>query len=335
MAILPLFRVIIFTLISLFSLVVLGICAHIEYLASPYSGTDTEIYLSFAAVGIGAACLTLVSLPLFLVLGSLRTRRVFTSMILFEIIWFFILWVLWVGTAADTVFGKAYIYPDGCIYSDYPQANSVCDEFTAVEAFAFLNFFAAFIYYDVIILYAIINAIRGTGVWTTSVKEAANRTPSAVNPGVPMGQPMYNATPAAQYGAFPSNIPPAQPYNVYPQQVPPQGPLVQPYNAYPQQVPSQGTPPQPYGAYPPQSPHTIQNQPYYTPPTGSPQSQPSYPAYSPNSAVHSNALLPPQPNYSSYPAANAPQAPLPLPSGYEEQQPIPPHQQPAHGASPV
>ncbi|KAI9569253.1 hypothetical protein HD554DRAFT_1981472, partial [Boletus coccyginus] len=167
MAILPLFRVIIFILTTVSSLVVLGICAHIVDLTAGY----TQIYSSFAPFSLGAACLTILSLPL-LALGNMRDRRVFTSMVLFEIIWFFLLWVVWVGAAGDTVAGKAYYFPAGCVYDNYPTANLICYEFTVVEAFAFLNFFCAFIYYDVIFLYAIINAIRGKGIWTTSVKEA-------------------------------------------------------------------------------------------------------------------------------------------------------------------
>lgn len=79
MAIIPFFRVIIFSeydlliyqkkdrfltnflvLITLFSLVVLGICAHIDYLVAGY----TNLYMSFAPFGLGTACLTILSLPL-------------------------------------------------------------------------------------------------------------------------------------------------------------------------------------------------------------------------------------------------------------------------------
>lgn len=79
MSIIPLFRVIAFSecsgddrakgvrsltkspaFITLLSLVVLGICAHIEYLTGEY----TDIYLSFAPFGLGVSCLTVLSLPL-------------------------------------------------------------------------------------------------------------------------------------------------------------------------------------------------------------------------------------------------------------------------------
>lgn len=173
----------------------------------------------------------------------------------------------------------------------------------------------AFIYYDVIFLYAIINAIRGKGIWTVSVKEVATGTP-----GVPMIQPQSHAAPATpyqNYGVYPPQVllqgPPAQPYNVYSQQVLPQGPAPQPYGAYPQQTPPYGPPTIPPG----------QNQPNNYPPTGAPQQQANYGGYAP-SPVISDAPLPSQPNYSSYPI-NGSQAQLPLPSGY--QGPIPQQQQ--------
>ena len=184
-------------------------------------------------------------------------------------------------------------------------------------------------------MYAIINAIRGRGIWTASVKEATSGIPGAVNPVPMMVQPQFNPAPATQYqtyGAYPSNVPPAQPYNAYPQQVPPQVPIAAPYNAYPHQVPPQGPPPQQYNAYPQQAPpqgfSTInpgQNQLCdYNPSPAAPQQPVHYAGYSPSPTTN-NAPLPPQPNYSSHPV-NGSQAQLPLPSGYQEQ-PIPPQHQ--------
>ncbi|KAI5983110.1 hypothetical protein EDD15DRAFT_1916970 [Pisolithus albus] len=228
MAIIPLLRTIVFALVTLLSLVVLGICAHIEYLTSG----DSSTYLSFAAFGLGSACVTVVTLPLFFILGHAR-RGVFTSMIIFEIIWFrtwrntfrttetltrlilnnlVVLWVLWVATSGDTVVDRAFFFPEGCILNNYPTANQICYEVTVVEAFAFLNFFAVFFYYDVLVLYAIISAIRGRGIWTMSVREAANGGPS--NPAIVMTQPPYPQQVAPQYAQYPEfqKAPPATGY---------------------------------------------------------------------------------------------------------------------------
>ncbi|KAG2137079.1 hypothetical protein DEU56DRAFT_697294, partial [Suillus clintonianus] len=169
---------------SVLALVVIGLCAHIQSLISGYQ----NVHLAFAAFGLAAGSLTVLSLPLFLIVGRVR-RGAFVSMIAFEIVWFFILWAIWIGTASDAVAGRALYFPDGCIYPDYPTSNQICYEITVVEAVAFIIFFSVFIYYDTIVLYAIIQAIRGRGIWTSSIA-AASEAP---------GPPPTSALPMAQY----------------------------------------------------------------------------------------------------------------------------------------
>ena len=69
-----------------------------------------------------------------------------------------VLWLVWAGTAGDTVAGRAFYFPAGCVYDNCksmmstrheselirlpdPTVNQICYEFTVVEVFAFLNFF--------------------------------------------------------------------------------------------------------------------------------------------------------------------------------------------------
>jgi len=286
MAILPSFRLAIFSLIILFSLVVLGIDS---YFATLTSGVG--IYDFFVPLGIAAAALSVISLPLFWFLGT-RPTRVFTSVIVFEIIWFFFLWLLWAGTIGDSITFTVL----GCVFAVDAYGNPVdisnnpfCVELIVMDVFAFLCFFCAFIYYDIIFLYAIINALRGRGVWGMSVKEAAQDITPAPVIVAPMGQPLYGYPATVVYG-YP---PPNQPYNAYPQQVP----LAQPYN------PSQGAPDAQYNAYPPQ-------QYYYPPAPGVPQQQTNYTA----SPIGDISAVPPQPSYSAHPVHGS-QAPPP--NGYQ------------------
>ncbi|KAG2339357.1 hypothetical protein BDR05DRAFT_1062201 [Suillus weaverae] len=276
MAVLPWFRAIIFSISSVLALVVIGICAHIESLVAGYQNVN----LSFLVFGLAAGSLTVLSLPLCLILGRVR-RGAFTSMIVFEIVWFLVLWLAWVGTAVDTVAGRAHYFPDGCIYTDYPKSNQICYEITVAEGAAFLIFFSVFIYYDTIVLYAIIRAVRGKGIWTSSVAAASEAS----------GHPTP-ALPGAQYAAVPGGQAPYSMYGGYP----PSAPL-QPYNGYPTQPPN----PQYYN-YPPGSPALGNTQ----PPPGE---------YSP--ALSGNAPLPPQPNYTPYPAVN--QGQILSAGGYQEQ----------------
>ncbi|KAL4076472.1 hypothetical protein J3A83DRAFT_4370630 [Scleroderma citrinum] len=257
MALIPLLRVIIFSFTTILSLAVLGICAHILWLTHGYS----DSYLAFAPFGTASSVVTAISLPLFLILGRSKSR-IFTSAVLFEIIWFFILWVLWVATAGTTVAARTWFFPDGCF-----SGFSVCYEITAMEAFAFLNFFAVFIYYDVLFLYAIICAIRGRSIWTISVREAANS--GVITPAIPMNQAQYPQQFTPQYSQYPGAPAPA------PVAYPP-GSVPQPY--YPQQASSPGHPypQQPYSPNPPSAGSSPAPQPNYGAYPGSytPQGQP-------------------------------------------------------------
>ncbi|KAG1736422.1 uncharacterized protein EDB91DRAFT_1292013 [Suillus paluster] len=228
MAVLPWLRAFVFSFASLLALVVIGICAHIESFVAGYQNA----YLTFAALGLAAGSLTVLSLPLFLIVGRVR-RGAVMSMVVFEAVWFFFLWVTWVATAVSTVAGRAYYFPDGCIYTNYPQTNQICYEVTIMEAAAFIIFFCVFIYY------------------VTIVFEASGPAPTSL---MPMAQ--YSAIPGGQapypaYGSYPQNAsqpysrPYSQSYNTYPAQPPNQ----QYYNYPPLGSPASGNTQPPHGGY--------------------------------------------------------------------------------------
>ncbi|KAG0700956.1 hypothetical protein DFH29DRAFT_876236 [Suillus ampliporus] len=280
MAVLPWLRAVVFSLASILALVVIGICAHIESIVAGYQYHN--VHLSFVALGLAAGCLTVLSLPVLLIVGRVR-RGAVVSMIVFEIVWFFVLWAMWVGTAGDTVAGRAYYFPDGCIYSNYPKANQICYEIIVVEAVAFIIFFCVFIYYATVVLYAIIQANRGRGIWTSSIAEASMAS----------GPSPTSVMPMARYSAVPGGQVPYPTYGGDPQNTPPQ-PYPQSYNAYPAQPP---------------------NQQYYNHPLGSPASGNQLPDGGYSTSLSGNAPLSPQPNYGSYPAVNQGRI---LPGGYQE-----------------
>lgn len=55
--------------------------------------------------------------------------------------------MVWVGTAVDTVAGRAHYFPDGHIYTGHPTTNHICYEIIVAETAAFIILFV-FIYYD-------------------------------------------------------------------------------------------------------------------------------------------------------------------------------------------
>ncbi|KAG6332092.1 hypothetical protein ID866_6995, partial [Astraeus odoratus] len=192
-------------LTCVFSVIVLGICAHLISLTETYYAA----YYTFAALGVATAVLTLVTLPVMLAIDFLRTGA-FTSKILVELIWLFILWVLWVATAGEAVNTVGSYLSAGCsIYDGYPTLVQACYEVQAVEAFSFLAFFALLGYTITLLAFACIAASRGNSVWLSTVKETtflapAQAAPPAQQP-IPMGQ--YQGTP------FPEQqVPQAQPH---------------------------------------------------------------------------------------------------------------------------
>ncbi|KAG1789624.1 uncharacterized protein HD556DRAFT_1538151 [Suillus plorans] len=145
----------------------------------------------------------------------------------------------------------------------YPTTSQISYEVTVAEAAAFIIFFA-FIYYDTIVSYAIIQAIRGKGIWMSSIA-AASEAPSP---------PLTPALPVARYTAVLGGQAPYTTYGDYSHNA-----RLQLYNSYSAQpLDLQDYPASPWQILPPPGRY--------------------YPALS------GNAPLSPQPNHTPYPAAN-------------------------------
>ncbi|EIW76519.1 hypothetical protein CONPUDRAFT_139802 [Coniophora puteana RWD-64-598 SS2] len=333
-AVLPVFRIIVFSTVTLCSIVVLGLAAYLESLVNGQSSSSP--YLTFIGLGIAAGVITGVLMPTLLLIGRVFPKS-FTSKILFEIILMLVLWVLWIATAGITVGNRAELYPDGCDLR-VPQAQSICNIITAIEAFSFLNWLMVFAYYDTLVLYSIIRTIQGRGCWLSSVREASNGPtgPAAAVPGVvPMTQqPLLQQYPQQPQGypqqPYPQQVPyqqqppaPGTPYGT-----PPQGPVA----PHPMYAGGQPPVPAPQQSYTPPAP-AGQGQPLYPQPTGSsgatgyggyPEPSPS-PGQDPN--LHGYSF---QAQQGSQPNSPAPPAGSPAPSqGGYPQQPQP--QQPYYG----
>ncbi|KAG1813230.1 uncharacterized protein BJ212DRAFT_1367319 [Suillus subaureus] len=159
-------RITLFSLAIAFSLIGLGLNAYFLSLTVP-----DNFYFIFSALGVATAMLTIVTIPIMLIIDFTR-RGAFTSMIVFELSWLFILAILWVATAGEAITTFNYYYPRGCVDTTDPTYNAYCMELQAVEAFAFLNFFIFLGYTCVLLVFSIIGSSRGNNVWTRSVKEA-------------------------------------------------------------------------------------------------------------------------------------------------------------------
>ncbi|KAL0953575.1 hypothetical protein HGRIS_004791 [Hohenbuehelia grisea] len=200
---LPLMRLVSFGVIILFSIITLGLSAHITSLSS-----QVGFYFTFAAMNIATVILTLAFLITFLVVDHLR-KGAFTSMIVTELSALGLLWILWLTTAALAAEENAFRFATGCT----ARSGTVCGEFGAIVAFSFLNWIIVFAYIGVLLVFSIIQATRGNPIWFQSVNTADFNAPSQ-NQGIApqMGVVHPQATGASSY-------PPQSPPQQYQQQL--------------------------------------------------------------------------------------------------------------------
>ncbi|KAK0242260.1 hypothetical protein EDD85DRAFT_810606 [Armillaria nabsnona] len=160
----PILRLTAFVATLVFSIIVLGVSAHITYLTTTYYG----VYYTFAAMSIATASLTLLTLPVMIAIDFTR-KGAFTSMVVVELSWLGVLWVLWLASAALTADTNANTFVSGCGYISIDVIDQACKEFNAVQAFGFLNWLILLGYTITLIVFAIVAANRGnSGVWTSS-----------------------------------------------------------------------------------------------------------------------------------------------------------------------
>jgi hypothetical protein len=228
-----LIRVVILVLVSLFSALVLIMGA----LVTDFSMNVLRGYFVYAAFAIAIAALTLLTVPAMLAL-SINRKGAFPSMIVVELSYVALLWVLWlsvggtIGTMPMINYCSTIGYYAGYYYSGY---ESACMETQAMAAFAFLNWIMLMFLNIFLLTLAIIQANRGHSIWTSCVTDVDYSAPGVAS-GMPESKIGYGSpvTPTAQY---PQPVP-----------TPPQG---YPQQAYPpQQYPQQAYSPQPQQGMP-------------------------------------------------------------------------------------
>ncbi|KAF8211543.1 hypothetical protein K438DRAFT_1958637 [Mycena galopus ATCC 62051] len=181
MAALALIRHIVLSVVLGFSVIVLGLSAALTSTTETYGDT----YVTFAALAIATAGLTLITLPIMIALEYTQSGGAFTSMVLIELVWFSILWLLWLATGADTAQEASDTFHFSC--GDYLNdiVKGACNQTSAIQAFSFLNWIILLAYTILILVLSIIAHNRQhTGVWKSSVRDAPFFTPAAapVNP---------------------------------------------------------------------------------------------------------------------------------------------------------
>ncbi|KAL0568006.1 hypothetical protein V5O48_013990 [Marasmius crinis-equi] len=227
--------------VTLFSFINLAIAAH----TISITGGSRFGVKDYQGLSIAAAVLTIVSLPVFLVVGFLRSKS-FLTMNVVEIPVCGFLAILWMANGIvmsewATLFGYSAV---GCGWPGWTSGeSSFCSEFTAVEAFSFLNWIILFGYVAFVIILCLIGKSRGNSVWLVGANDAeyfAHNKPTnhQMTPPQQMhqpqftgqsqvpvqqpqytGQPQYQPQPIQTHGQMmytPTGTPPVQPYSPAP-----------------------------------------------------------------------------------------------------------------------
>ncbi|KAJ7270310.1 hypothetical protein C8J57DRAFT_1321604, partial [Mycena rebaudengoi] len=181
-AALSLVRLVAFSVVSVFSVITLGLAISLITTTSKfYNG-----YFAYTALGAAGAVLTLLSVPPMLVLDIIRPGGP-TSWIITELSILPFLSILWLATGANTAEmspSLLFLYLGGCtsdpIFGTSLGADTgACQKTSAIEAFAFLNWIILMGYSGMVLVLALISLSRKQpGVWKSSVAELPSSAPA-------------------------------------------------------------------------------------------------------------------------------------------------------------
>ncbi|KAF5388246.1 hypothetical protein D9615_000024 [Tricholomella constricta] len=180
----PTLRLAAFGVVSVFSLIVLALSAHLINTTTTFYGG----YFSFSALGVATAVLTMLTLPVMLAVDNMR-KGAFTSMIIVELAWLGFLWVLWLSSAATASQVSLFVFGGPTCGSRSSRLSTACREASAIQAFSYLNWFILFGYIGTLLAFSIMAATRGyKRVWFQSVKDTEFNAPPV--PTAPVVQPI-------------------------------------------------------------------------------------------------------------------------------------------------
>jgi len=166
----------VFAVVLLFSIIALGLSAHLTQLTNRYF----NLYFDFAALAIATAVLSMISLVVMEAVDTMRKGAV-TSMILVELGWLSFMWILWLATGADAADATNGMKNTCNIkIRGASDLKTLCHEYSGIQAFAFLNWIILLGYTSTVLAFCIIALSRGhKNVWFSSVKDLDLSAPSS------------------------------------------------------------------------------------------------------------------------------------------------------------
>ncbi|KAF7342162.1 hypothetical protein MVEN_01804000 [Mycena venus] len=177
MAPVALIRRVVLSTALVFSVIALGLAAAVTSTSTKAWG----ITFVFAALGITAGVLTMITVPTMIALEI--TVRVETS-------WLTFLSILWFGTGvhAAVVISGGFWFDCADLGNGLDDIDAgACHEVSAIAAFGFLNWLILIGYSIMLIIMSRIAASRKQpNVWASSVADAPFSAPASTNESVPM-----------------------------------------------------------------------------------------------------------------------------------------------------
>ncbi|KAG8776155.1 hypothetical protein FRC12_001069 [Ceratobasidium sp. 428] len=206
MALFDTVRSVSFIAVLAFALIILGISGHWLSLIQGYY----SIYTNFSAFALAVSVITWAFLlPIYLI-GILRKGSIL-SWVVVEVGTCGLLWVLWLASASYT----SSITGGNALNCDYrfltPEAESICRQYQALQAFSWLNWLILFAYLVLLLVFAFRAQGQGHSVWTSDVTDlssysAAGGPQHGSNNGMPapaMQQNNYNHSGAPTHPGTP------------------------------------------------------------------------------------------------------------------------------------
>ncbi|KAI0651174.1 hypothetical protein C8Q79DRAFT_898528 [Trametes meyenii] len=172
MNVLWLYRVFTFALACILSFVVIVLCVrssdNLGVILRAFGDDDTFPY---PTLGIAIGCMTLISYIIMLALDFF-IENVFTSMLVFEIAWSSVLWVLWISVGATTLSeGNTIFKGRSCSEFDVvlPMAKDICVDIHPIGSISFVAYALLFLYTGVLVVVGF-SSFGSTTAWKTTLK---------------------------------------------------------------------------------------------------------------------------------------------------------------------
>jgi len=156
-------RLVIFTFISIFSLITVILLGHLTSIT-----TSVGFYYSSFALAIATGVLSILVIATSVLVDNFR-RGALVALIGFELAWTSVLWILWLASAASITSLDVF---SSCNYVN-ASVQATCREYLAALAFTWMLWLLTFGWFSYLLIISVTVVARGAGsnVWQTPVTE--------------------------------------------------------------------------------------------------------------------------------------------------------------------